>query len=126
MKFKTLMIIKAIVCLVLGIPILFFPEFLYGLFGIQLSGVAQTYPAREYGAALFGNLLLAWIGRNAEDSIGRTAIIWALFIYDAIGFVVTLILALSGQANALIWGPVLIYLLIALGFGYFLLKPTAP
>lgn len=126
MKFKTLMIIKAIICLSLGIPILFFPEFLYGLFGIQLSGIAQTFPAREYGAALFGNMLLAWIGRNAEESIGRRAITWALFVYYAIGFVVTLILALSGQANALIWGPVLIYLLVSLGFGYFLLKPTAP
>lgn len=39
MKFKTLMIIKAVVCLSLGIPILFFPEFLYGLFGYSLNGV---------------------------------------------------------------------------------------
>lgn len=126
MKFKTLMIVKAIICLSLGIPILFFPEFLYGLFGIQLSGIAQTYPAREYGASLFGNLLLAWIGRNAENSVGRRAIVTALFVYDAIGFVITLLLALSGKANPLIWGPVLIYLAIALGFGYFLVKPTAP
>ncbi len=124
MKFKTLMIIKAIVCLSLGIPILFFPEFFYGLFGYKLNGV--IFPAQEYGASLIGNLFLAWIGRNAEQSIGRTAITWALFIYDAIGFVVTLILALSGQTNALIWLPVILYLGLALGFGYFLLKPTAP
>ena len=125
MKFKTLMIIKAVVCLSLGIPILFFPEFLYGIFGVQLSGIGQTYPAREYGASLFGNMFLAWMGRNAEDSTARRAIIWALFIYDAIGFVITLFLALSGEANQLIWGPVLLYLLIALGFGYLLIKPTA-
>ena len=124
MKFKTLMIIKAVVCLSLGIPILFFPEFLYGLFGYSLNGA--TYPAQEYGASLIGNMLLTWIGRNTEQSIGRTAITWALFVYDAIGFVITLILALSGQANGLIWMPVLLYLALTLGFGYFLLKPTAP
>jgi len=124
MKFKTLMIIKAIVCLSLGLPILLFPEFLYGLFGYSLNGV--TYPAQQYGASLMGNMLLSWIGRNAEESIGRTAIIWALFVYDAIGFVISLILALSGQTNGLIWMPVILYLGLTLGFGYFLLKPTTP
>lgn len=123
MKLKTLMIIKAVVCLSLGIPILLFPEFLYGLFGYDLNGV--TYPAQQYGASLMGNMLLSWIGRNAEESIGRTAIIWALFVYDAIGFVISLILALSGQTNSLIWLPVLLYLFLTLGFGYFLLKPKA-
>lgn len=70
-------------------------------------------------------MLLSWIGRNAEQSIGRTAIIWALFVYDAIGFVISLILTLSGQTSAMIWMPVLLYLALTLGFGYFLLKPTA-
>ncbi len=123
MKLKTVMVIKAVVCLAFGIPILFFPKFLYGLFGVELAGAA-TFPAQQYGASLFGNLFLTWLGRNAEESIGRRAITWALFIYDAIGFVITLIVALSGQANALIWGPVVIYLLLALGFGYFLIKPS--
>lgn len=125
MKFKTMMIIKAIVCLAFGILILFFPTFLYNIFGIKLSGVGATYPAQQYGASLFGNLLLALLGRNAEESIGRKAITWALFVYDAIGFVISLILALSGQVSALIWGVVVLYLFLALGFGYFLLKPSA-
>ena len=43
----------------------------------------ELFPAQEYGASLAN--LFAWIGRNAEFSIGRTAITWALFIYDAIG-----------------------------------------
>lgn len=71
-------------------------------------------------------MLLSWIGRNAEESIGRTAIIWALFVYDGIGLVITLIAALSDKANSLIWLPVLIYLFLTLGFGYFLLKQKAP
>lgn len=45
MKLKTLMVIKAIICLALGIPILFFPEFFYDLFGYDLNGV--IYPAQQ-------------------------------------------------------------------------------
>lgn len=122
MKFKTMMIIKAIVCLAFGIPILFFPKFLYSIFGVTLSGPGVTFPAQEYGASLFGNMVLAWMGRNAEESIGRTAITWALFVYDAIAFIATLILALSGTVSPLVWAVVVLYLAIALGFGYFLLK----
>ena len=125
MKFKTLMIIKAVVCISLGFPILLVPKFFYGIFGVTL-GLAGMFAAREYGASLIGNFLLTWIGRKAEESSARRGIIWALCIYDAIGFVVTLIFALSGEPNLLIWLPVVLYLFLALAFGYFILKPPKP
>lgn len=125
MKFKTLMIIKAVVCISLGLPILLVPKFFYGIFGVTL-GLAGMFAAREYGASLIGNFLLTWIGRKAEESSARRGIIWALCIYDAIGFVVTLIFALSGEPNLLIWLPVVLYLFLALAFGYFILKPPKP
>ena len=120
MKLKTLMIIKAFVCLGFGPVLLFFPAQLLELLGMSFgSGAALT--AREYGATLVGNLFLTWIARNAEDSIARRAIIWHLFIYDAVALVVTLILQLSGDINALGWGIVFVYLFFTVGFGYFLL-----
>ena len=120
MKFKTLMIIKAIVCLGFGPLLLFLPGQLLNILGTSFGpGAALT--AREYGAALIGNLLLTWLARNAEDSIARRAIIWNLFIYDAIALVVTLIIQLSGSLNALGWGIVVVYLFFTLGFGYLLL-----
>ena len=85
MKFKTMMIIKALVCLGFGIPILFFPAFLYGLFGIHPTGVGALYPAQEYSAAMLGILFLCWIGRNIEPSLGRKAISWAMLVYNGIG-----------------------------------------
>ncbi|MFC1819902.1 hypothetical protein ACFLZG_02300, partial [Thermodesulfobacteriota bacterium] len=63
--------------------------------------------------------VLTWCARKAEESEGRRAIILALFISDAIGFIVALIGQLSGAVNALGWSTVIIYLLLALGFGYF-------
>lgn len=121
MKFKTLMIIKAVVCLGFGLILLFVPHRLLNILGTSFgSGAALT--ARLYGAALIGNLLLTWLARNAEDSIARRAIIWHLFVYDAIGFVVTLIIQLSGGLNVLGWIIVAVYLFFTVGFGYQLLS----
>ena len=120
MKFKTLMIIKAIVCLGFGPLLLFLPGQLLNLLGTSFGpGAALT--AREYGAALIGNLLLTWLARNSEDSIARRAIIWNLFVYDAIALVFTLIIQLSGGLNVLGWGIVAVYFFFTVGFGYFLL-----
>lgn len=125
MKFRTLMIIKAIVCLVLGVPILLATKFFYGLFGMEL-GVAGVFAAREYGASLLGNFLLTYFGRFAQDTKARRALIMGMTLYNAIGFIITLITVLSGQMNFLGWGPVAIYLFFGLGFGYFLIKPPKP
>lgn len=125
MKFTTLMIIKAVVCLTLGIPILLAPYFVYFLFGTSLSP-GGAFAAREYGASLIGNLLLTWFARNAIESDARRAIILALCIYDAIGFVVTVIAEISGVLGPLGWFGVLIYLFFAVGYGYFLVYSPKP
>ena len=125
MKFKTVMIIKAIVCLGFGPLLLFVPAWLLNLLGTSFGpGAALT--AREYGAALIGNLFLTWLARNAEDSVARRAIIWNLFIYDAIALIVTLIIQFSGGLNILGWGIVVVYLFFTLGFGYLLLPQMKP
>jgi hypothetical protein len=120
MKLKTLLIIKAIVCLCLGIPILIVPNFIYSIFGASLT-VGGVFAAREYGASMMGNLMLTWFARNSQESEARWAIILALFVYDAFGFFVTLLAIISGTLNPLAWLIVALYLFLALGFGYFLI-----
>ena len=121
MKFKTLMIIKAIVCLGFGPLLLFFPAWLLNLLGTTYGpGAALT--AREYGAALIGNLMLTWFARNVGKSIARKAIILHLFVYDAIALIATLVIQLSGGLNALGWSIVFVYLFFTIGFGYFLIQ----
>lgn len=120
MKFQTMMIIKAVVCLSLGLPILLAPVFLYSLFGASLNP-AGVFAAQEYGASLIGNLLLTWFARNVTESEPRRAIALALCVYDAIGFVVTLIALSSGVLGPLGWFAAAIYLFFTVGFGYFLL-----
>ena len=82
MNFKTLMIIKAVVCLGFGPVLLFFPGQLLNLLGLSF-GLGAAFTAREYGAALMGNLMLTWFARGAEASVARRAIILNLFVYDA-------------------------------------------
>jgi hypothetical protein len=120
MKFQTLMIIKAVVCLALGVPILLAPVFLYSLFGASLNA-GGIFAAREYGASLIGNLMLTWFARNAIESDARRAIALDLCIYDAIGFVVTLIAQFAGVLGPLGWFAAAIYLFFAIAFGFFLM-----
>jgi len=122
MKLKTLMIIKAVVCLFLGLPIVIYPEFVYGLFGITLT-VGGALAAREYGASLLGNFTITWLARDSAESQARHAIIWGLFIYDAVALVAMVAMLLSGDFSILAWGIPLIYLFFTIGFGYFALKP---
>ena len=122
MKFKNLMVIKAIVCLAFGILLLAIPDKLLSIFGATLSS-GGIFTAREYGAALFGNLFLCWFAKNATESDARGAIILALFVYDLIGFIVTAMAVISGVLNPLGWLIVFVYLFFTAGFGYFLFKP---
>ena len=121
MKLKTLLIIKAFVCLVLGVAILAVPEFVYSIFGATLAA-AGMFAAREYAASMLGNLMLTWFARDAGESDARWAIILALCIYDAVGVIITVFAILAGTLNSLAWLIVALYLFFAIGFGYFLLR----
>ena len=124
MTFKNLMIIKAVVCLGFGILLVFVPGVLMDFLGTSL-GPGGTFLGRVYGASLFGTLMLTWFGRNVAESEARRPILLHAFVYDAIGFIVTVLAVISGVLNALGWGIVAVYLVIALGSGYLLImKPS--
>jgi len=113
------MVIKAIVCLGFGPLLLFLPAQLLNFLGSSYGpGAALT--AREYGAALIGNLMLTWFARNVGKSLARKAILLHLFVYDAIALIATLIIQLSGGLNLFGRGIVFVYLFFTVGFGYFL------
>ena len=67
------------------------------------------------------------IGHHTQDHLeaARRAIVRALFFGDAIGFILSLIAQLGGVVNNLGWLTVVIYLVLAVGFGYFHLKKPA-
>jgi len=125
MKLGTLMTINTIVAAVFGIAFVVVPGQVHSLYGVAV-GAEINYVGQLFGAALIAFAVLTWTARNATASDARKAIILALFIGDFIGFVVSLIGQLGNVVNALGWLTVAIYLLLALGFGYFqIAKPTS-
>ena len=121
MKLKTLMIIKAIVCLIFGIPMLLVPAKLMSFYGLSLDPNGMVM-ARLYGGALLGNLLLTWFCKNDSGSISLRAAVLYLFVYDGINFIVCLSAVITGIMNAFGWSAVAIYLFFAIGYGYFQFK----
>jgi hypothetical protein len=121
MTFRTLLIIKAAVCLVFGLGLLLAPASLFGLLGASLGGPG-LFPAREYGAAMIGTLLLAWFAKNVQARDARGAILLDLLVYDGIGVLITLAVVLTGVLNALGWGIVVVYAFFTAGSGYLLAK----
>lgn len=121
MTFRTLLIIKAIVCLVFGLFLLIAPVVLLNLLGAELND-GGSFTAREYGAALIGTLLLTWFARNVKAADARGAILIDLFVYDLLGVIVTASVVLSGVLNVLGWSIVVVYLFFTVGSGYLLLK----
>jgi drug/metabolite transporter (DMT)-like permease len=111
---------KAVVEIVFGICFVLLPIKLGSIFGMELSP-SGVLMAQLFGTAfIFGSIVL-WLARNAPSSeIAIRAIITSVVVSNVIGFIVTLLASLSHVWNALGWLPVLLYLVFALGFAYFL------
>ena len=121
MTFRTLLIVKAVVCLVFGLFLLLAPVVLLNILGTALND-GGTFTAREYGAALIGTLLLTWFAKDVKATDARGAILLDLFIYDLIGVVVPSSVTILGVLNVLGWSIVVVYLFFTVGSGYLLLK----
>jgi len=121
MTFRTLLVIKAIVCLAFAVPFLLAPSVLLRLLGATVCA-GGLFTAREYGAALVGTLLLTWFARRVTANDAKGAILLDLLVYDAIGVVISLAGVLSGVLNVLGWGVVIVYLFFAAGSAYVLVR----
>lgn len=119
MKLKSLFIIKALVSLFFGILLLAFPTELGSILGLELSP-SGIFMAREYGGALVGIFFLCWVAGNSSSSKALKGIILFGFVYDFINLFVSVHAKLSGVLNSTGWAIVAVYLVFAVGFGYFL------
>jgi NAD/NADP transhydrogenase beta subunit len=119
MKLSLLMIIKALITVVFGIGFLLLPKAVMSLYGVTLEP-AGAMMTQFFGATFILISIVLWLARNAPYSeVTLQALLLAIVIGDAIGFIVALMAQLSGVPNALGWLNVALWLLLALGFGYF-------
>lgn len=123
MKLSTFLIIKAIVCFVFGIGYIVVPVATGSIYEMTLDPNGLVM-ARFFGTCFLGIGLILWLCRNADWNVLKN-ITLSLFICDIIGFIISLSAQLSGLFNALGWGNVALWLIFALGLGYFrFLKPA--
>ncbi len=118
MKLSTFMLIAAIVAFIFGLGFILAPEASLKPYGTT-TDVTGLFLGRYLGASLLGIAFLTWVTRNAPASATRKAVLSALFVTMVLGFLVALYDKFAGGGNNLIWLNVVIYLLLAIGFGYF-------
>jgi len=125
MKLNNLMVIKAVIVVVFGITFVLVPTTVMSFYGVTLNqgGAVMT---QLFGAAFILLGILLWSARNAPRSdVALRAIVLAVVVGDLLGFIIALLAQLNGVMNALGWGNVALYLLLAFGFGYFqFVKPA--
>jgi len=124
MSLRILMIINTIIAGLFGIGFVIIPWQMLSFYGVQ-PDAAINYVGALFGAALIAFAVLSWSAKDVDDSDARRAIIRALFFGDAIGFILALIGQLDAVVNNLGWSTVVIYLFLAVSFGYFHFKKPA-
>ena len=125
MKLKHMFIIQAIIALAYALGELFIPSTITKIYGLgDNPGAEIILVARYFGWGLAAVGLIAALVANAPQSEARQSIVKALFVAHVVGLIVSLMGVLNGTFNAVGWSAVIIYLFLAIGFGYFwFIKP---
>ena len=118
MKFSTFMVIYALVSAVFGLGFVLMPGQILLIYGVEPDAALRLI-GQFFGAALLSLALLSWLARNLSDSESRRAIVLALLVGEAIGFIFALIGQFNGILNVLGWSVVIVYLIFTLGLAYF-------
>ncbi len=118
MKLSTVMVVNAVVNVIFGIALVVVPGALAGLLGLMAM---EPLTEQLFGAELIGFAVLNWFARNMVDGDAAGPIILANLVSNAIGFIVIVILQLSGLTLGGLGRLVAVVpLLFTLAFGYFL------
>ncbi len=120
MTLRNWMSVKGVVCVVFGLAFILVPGTVLSLYAIS-AGPGGIYMTRLFGQAFIVIGLVMWLARDAAEADTRRGIALAVFVGDITGAILAATGQLSGLANALGWSTVALYLIFALGFGYYLL-----
>jgi len=126
MKLRNLFVLDTIVALVFAAGLLFAPKTLLDLFGLNVgAGVSINAKinlvTQLLGAALIVPGMISWLGRDMNDAGARRSVALALFVFDLIGFLVSLFVGMLPKVMATAgWSIVVLFLVLAAGHAYFL------
>jgi hypothetical protein len=119
MKLKYLLSANAIIAIVFGIPFVLAADPSMKIYGVAMCPEGLNL-VRYYGGSLIFTGVVAWLFRNVEDAVSRRAICLGYTIGCFIGLGIALYHQLAVIMINLVWLTVVIYLLFAFGYCYFL------
>lgn len=122
MKLKTFLIVNAIASCLFGIVALLAPAQALSLFGVESNPVISML-ARFSGLGSVALGLVPWFSRNMELSQAKKTIIPALLICAVIGIFIS-VSGLLSDGIKMGWPPVVMYLVYAVGYAWFLLSKS--
>ena len=115
MKLQTLLSVYSAAALTICLNFLVVPGFWITLYGA--SADPQAMFLYRLVAAPFGGLaVMAWLGRAAEPSPSRDAMVRGLIVMNGLATLIAVLGAVSGVYNRFAWGPVGMFASFTLGF----------
>jgi hypothetical protein len=125
MKLQHLFTVNLFIALFFGVACAVLPGWVLQLYGLNPEAGA-IWTTRLVGGSILGFASLLWFGRSTASAEPRRAIALALLFQDAIGFIASLEVQLTGSMNALGWTNPILYGILAVGYAYLLyLRPSA-
>jgi hypothetical protein len=115
LNLKTLFSLYAAVAGVFFLGLVSVPAFWIALYGAAPDPQA-TVLLRLVGALFGGIAVMVWVGRSAEPSRSRDAMVLGLTKLNGLAALASVWGALSGVYNQFAWGPVGAFALCAVGF----------
>jgi hypothetical protein len=140
LKLTQLLTVNAVLFLAFGIAFALYGPLMIAMYGIlETEGTVSMYWyvasfSRMFGTALFGFGFLLWSVRHIDEfdpndarQTGhdtRRGIVFALLLANLLGFIVAITQQSSIWGTFIGWITVGMFLLLVLGYGYFLVKKT--
>jgi hypothetical protein len=118
MKLGNLYLLNTAVAFIFALGLLLGPTTILQLFGLS-TGNTEKMLAQLVGASLAGFGLLSWFARDFTDPKAQDGAAVTLFTFNVIAFIVSLLAVFSKVWRSGGWLAVLIFLILALAFGYF-------
>ena len=123
MEQKQWLAFAAIFYAAFGLGLLLLPAPFMSVYGVSLDAGGQMM-ARILGSALASLAVMFWMYR-AHDAGSARPVMLTGFLYNLVDLGVVLTATLAGTMSAMGWGPVVLHLILAVGFGYFTLVGVA-
>ncbi len=118
---RILLVVNAAVALANAAVALLAPAASMSMYGVA-TGSAVDLMARYAGVGSVAIGLLAWFASRMEEVGALRRILLALVASDLCGALVTVHGTVTGELNVGGWGLALVYMVFAIGYGWFLLR----